>query len=171
MGSSKALQRNPVAFFLPAQGFYSLFRGCFKFRARSPAAVKRSGHARDRLCQRPHSETLGLECVHDRTRCTQHTRGRLERIRETGVFRPDLWNRLEYQRRRRGRRFRLQMTNHLHRCLTDSERTRSWLTSAAQRLRTNPLTLAPLLASSGADRNCRGRIADPHGVCDVKERP
>jgi len=84
MGSSKALQRNPVAFFLPAPGLCRLSRGCFKFRV--PSAVKRSGHARDRLCQRPHSETLGLECVHDRTRCTQHTRGRLERIREAEIF-------------------------------------------------------------------------------------
>lgn len=61
------------------------------------------------------------------------SRGRLERNRETRLFRVHLWNRLEYQRRRRVRRIRLQMTNHL--------------------------------------RRCRSRIADPHGVCDVKERP
>jgi len=102
----------------------------FQFRARSPAAVKRSGQARDRDRQRPHSETLGLEWKHDLTRYTQQTRGRLDRNRETGFSRTRLWNRLEYQRRRRGRRIRLQMTNHLRRCLTDSDQARFWLTSA-----------------------------------------
>jgi len=43
--------------------------------------------------------------------------------------------------------------------------------STAQRPRMNPLTLALWFASSGADRTCSSRIADPHGVCDVKERP
>jgi hypothetical protein len=88
------------------------------FQFRMPAAIKRSGQAGDQDCQRPHSETLGLEWKHDWTRYTQQARGRLERNRETGFSRTRLWNRLEYQRRRRERRIRLQMTNHLRRCMT-----------------------------------------------------
>jgi len=145
------------------------------FQFRMPAAVKRSGQARDQDCQRLHSETLGLEWKHDLTRYTQQARGRLERDRETGFSRTRLWNRLEYQRRRRERRIRLQMTNHLRRCLTGLlHRLRSCSLLARLGGTASPdesVDPGAWLASSGADRTCSGRIADPHGVCDVKERP